>query len=62
MTTATEKGFFKGLLPWDAEDKNNQATGDAKKIDSLNYCHFFMNTVTCNSCMAPKPVYIPREF
>ena len=54
--TAGETNFFMQLLPWVAP-----ASHDTKS-DCLKYCHYCMDTVTCMSCMANQPVYIPREL
>jgi len=50
------EGFWASLLPWDTS-----AAHDVK-TDSLKYCHFCMDTQTCNNCMAEEKMYIPREL
>ena len=54
--TTENESFIRSLLPWDSSGIHDTET------DCLKYCHFCMDTETCNSCMADELVYVPREI
>ena len=52
---SNKASFWSSWLPWESTSKTLSS-------ETLHYCNYFMDKQYCSNCMAPEPVYLPRDL